>query len=390
MQVFSRYEYYGGEEGSVYRIGEAMQGPYEVENFLASTTEFINSPIRERITIPLRIFHNPDIARSLRAIQDARKFDVWQVHNVLPAMSPVVYKTAFEIGVPIVHFLHNYRFGCTNGFFLQRGVPCQRCMHGNFWPAFFGKSWRNSRIYSGAMGAVLHHIRRMDLFNKVTQWIAVSHAQKAVHVEMGVPADKIEVIHHFYEKAQPPPPPAPPGQGHAMFIGRLSEEKGVAQLLEAWRILNRPDKRLFIVGDGPESANLKAIAAKLDLNNVTFTGFLNQEQQREVWAGAAFNVIPSIWMEPCPTVVMETWANDRAIIGHNIGGIAELVTHGRNGWLTEAFQPNLLAETLNHAFNSPDECKAMAANGRNLMLTVFNKARWLEQMAAIYKKMGFS
>src|SRR5271154_2636218 len=120
MQIFSRYEHYGGEEGSVYRIGDAMQDEWDVEYFLASTAEFINSPIHEKITIPLRIFHNPDVARRLRRIQGIGKFDVWQIHNVLPAMSPVVYTTAFKLRIPIVHFLHNYRFGCTNGFFLQR------------------------------------------------------------------------------------------------------------------------------------------------------------------------------------------------------------------------------------------------------------------------------
>lgn len=387
MQIFSRYEHYGGEEGSVYRIGDAMQDQFDVEYFLASTAEFINSPLHEKLTIPLRIFHNPDVARRLRRIQGIGKFDVWQIHNVLPAMSPVVYTTAFKMGIPIVHFLHNYRFGCTNGFFLQRGVPCQRCMYGNFWPAFTGRSWRNSRVLSGAMGAVLHHIRRMDLFHKVTQWIAVSHAQKAVHVEMGVPSEKIAVIHHFYENPLPPPPPAP--DGHAMFIGRLSEEKGVSRLLEAWRLLNRPDKRLVIVGEGPESANLRAQAARLGLSNVTFTGFLKPSQQREVWAGAAFSVVPSIWMEPFGMVVLESWGNNRAIVAHKIGALPEIIAHGENGLLVEPFQPQLLADALNRAFNSPDECAAMAAAGRESLQTRFTKARWLDQIATIYWKMGF-
>ena len=387
MQIFSRYEHYGGEEGSVYRIGDAMQDQYDVEYFLASTAEFINSPLHERLTIPLRIFHNPDVARRLRRIQSIGKFDVWQIHNVLPAMSPVVYTTAFNLRIPIVHFLHNYRFGCTNGFFLQHGLPCQRCMHGNFWPAFAGKSWRNSHILSGAMGAVLYHIRHMGLFHKVTQWIAISNAQKAVHVEMGVPAEKITVIHHFYEKQDPPPAPAP--GGHAMFIGRLSEEKGVAHLLEAWRLLNRPDKRLVIVGEGPESENLRAQAARLGLSNVTFTGFLKPERQREIWAGAAFTLVPSIWMEPFGMVILESWANGRAVVAHKIGALPELITHGENGLLVEPFQPQLLADAMNRAFNSPEECNAMAEAGRQLVQTQYTKSRWLEQIATIYWKMGF-
>ena len=99
--------------------------------------------------------------------------------------------------------------------------------------------------------------------------------------------------------------------------------------------------------------------------------------------------IPSIWMEPCPTVVMETWANGRAIVACKIGGLAELVTHGETGWLVEPFQPQLLADTLNSAFNSPDECNAMADAGRQLLKTTYTKPLWLDRMAAIYRKMGF-
>ena len=388
MQIFSRYEHYGGEEGSVYRIGDAMQDSWDVEYFLASTAELMNSPVHEKVTLPLRIFHNTDVARRLRRLQDIGKFDVWQIHNVLPAMSPVVYKMAFKLGIPILHYLHNYRFGCTNGFFLQHGVPCQRCMHGNFWPAFTGKSWRDSHVLSGAMGAVLYHIRHLDLFNKVNQWVAISQAQKTVHVEMGIPADKIEVIHHFYEASQPPPPPAP--DGHAMFIGRLSEEKGVIHLLEAWRILARRDKRLVIVGEGPELTKLKAFAAWHGLDNVTFTGFLTPDHQREVWAGAAFNIIPSIWMEPFGMVALETWANNRAVIAHKIGALPEIITHGVNGWLTEPFQPRLLAQAIGHAFDSPSDCAAMAASGQESMRKNFTKARWLDEMKAVYRKMGFA
>ncbi|HWB61856.1 MAG TPA: glycosyltransferase family 4 protein, partial [Chthoniobacteraceae bacterium] len=177
--------------------------------------------------------------------------------------------------------------------------------------------------------------------------------------------------------------------GHAMFIGRLSEEKGVIHLLDAWRLLNRADKRLVIVGDGPELPNLRAYAERHHLSNVTFTGFLKPDRQREVWAGAAFTIVPSIWMEPFGMVVLESWANARAVVAHKIGALPELITHGETGLLVEPFQPQLLADALNRAFNSPDECKAMAEAGGRLVQTRFTKARWLEQIGTIYWKMGF-
>lgn len=388
LQVFSRYEYYGGEESSVYRIGDALQQLYEVEYFLASTAEFLNASVLKKAAVPLRVFHNGDVLRRLRRFQGIGNFNLWQIHNVFPAMSPALYLEAFKRDIPIVHYLHNYRFGCTNGFMLNHGQPCQRCIHGNFWPAVVNKSWHDSRFASAAMGSVLSYTRQIGLFEKVQQWIAISHAQKAIHVEMGIPEKKIEVIYHFYEKKGVPPKPTP--NGHALFIGRLSPEKGVMQLLEAWKILGRKDKQLVIVGEGPELPALQAFAHKHHLQNVIFTGFLAPSAQREIWANAAFSVVPSIWEEPFGMVVLESWANARAVIGHQIGALPELIVPGETGLLCPAFRPELLAASLDQAFKSPKLCVDMGMKGRMILKVKFTKIEWLERMQALYNRLPLS
>ena len=388
LQVFSRYEYYGGEESCVYSIGDALQELFEVEYFLTSTAEFLNTSLLKKASLPLRIFNNQEVIHRLRRFQEIGKFNLWQIHNVFPAMSPAVYSEAFSRGIPVVHYLHNYRFGCVNGFFLEHGKPCQKCIQGNFWPAVANKSWRNSRIASGGMGSVLSHVRKMGVFEKVTKWIAISHAQKALHVAMGIPTDRIEVIPHFYEKPGAPPMPTP--NGHALFMGRLSPEKGVMQLLEAWKLLGRKDKKLVIAGEGPELPALKAFVQQHRLENVTFTGFLRSEEQAAVWAQAAFCVMPSIWEEPFGMVVLEAWANARPIIGHQIGALPELISHGQTGLLSPAFRPDLLAANLELAFNSPKLCLDMGIKGRMILKVKFTRAEWRERMIALYASIGFA
>jgi len=134
LQIFNRYLQYGGEEGALFRIGDAMQEFFDIEYFLSSTAEVSHdgqSPWR----IPLKAVHNAEVDARLRRYQEVGRFDVWQIHNIFPTMSPVVYQRALEWGVPIVQYLHNYRFSCVNGFFLNHGKPCQRCLSGNFWPS---------------------------------------------------------------------------------------------------------------------------------------------------------------------------------------------------------------------------------------------------------------
>ena len=381
LQLFNPYEFYGGEEGSVYRIGDALQEHYNVEYFISSTHEMLAMPLHEKLLWPVSIFHNPKIAKKLERYQKIGRFDFWQIHNLFPALSPVVYKKAFQWGIPVIQYLHNYRFGCTNGFMLNHGNACEKCLQGNFLPALVHQSWRNSYVASGAMGAVLAYTRHLDLFEKVHHWIALSDFQKQKHLEMGVPSGKISVVHHFLESATPPPPPA--RNGYALFVGRLSQEKGVANLLKAWEIVNRPDRQLVIAGQGPELAGLKQRAAGLP--NVRFEGFKQPSELAELWAGAAFSVVPSIWQEPFGMVVLEAWAKARPVIAHRIGGVPELVKEGRTGFLADPQRPEDLAAALTRAFDSPTETEAMGREGLARLQKDFNRKVWLEKMHQIYQ-----
>jgi glycosyltransferase involved in cell wall biosynthesis len=310
------------------------------------------------------------------------------MHNVFPTMSPAVYQLAFDLGVPIVHFLHSYRLSCVNGFFLNHGEPCQRCIGGNFLPAFATKCWRDSRLASGMMGLVLREVRALDVFEKVSRWIAISHAQKAEHVKMGLPADRIDVIHHFYEPAEASPPlPATNGRT-ALFLGRLSPEKGVAQLLEAWRLLDRSDCKLMIAGDGPQRPALEAQAARLGLRNVEFMGFVRKEHQRALWEQAAFSLAPSVWLEPFGMVVLEAWANARPIIATAHGSFPELIEHGRTGLLARPRDPAALAEQMARMFDAPREAAAMGQQGRDILAKRFTRALWREKIAKVYGQLG--
>lgn len=385
LQLFNRYEHYGGEEGRVYRIGEAMEEFCDMENFITSTGELLGTGALGKLLLPFRALNNREVVGRLRHLQGAGRFDVWQAHNVFPTMSPAVYDLAFELEVPIVHFLHSYRLSCANGFFLNHGEPCQRCIGGNFWPAFQTACWRDSHLVSGMMGLVLRRVRKLDVFNRVERWIAISEAQKTEHIKMGLPADRIEVIHHFHETKDPPPPP---GDGRtALFIGRLSPEKGVSQLLDAWKLLERTDVRLLIAGEGPERPSLEAKAARLNLRNVEFIGFVNPAQQPALWARTAFSVAPSTWLEPFGMVVLEAWANARPVIASNHGSFPELIEHNRTGLLAKPHDTSSLAAQLAQMFDRPQEAAAMGQAGLKVLRTRFTREVWLESMKRLYNQL---
>lgn len=384
LQLFSRYLQYGGEEGSLYRIGDALESRHDVDYFIASTEEMMRNP---RIMLPLLAYRNLPVLSRLSKYQRLGNFDFWQIHNVFPAISPGAYTLAEKLGIPIVHYLHNYRMGCVNGFWFTKGEECRKCSSGNFLPGVLGKCWRDSYGQSAVMALMLKDVHRRGLTQQVRRWIAISHSQKTAHVEIGLPADRIDVVHHFLDH-QPTEGVADfPVQGYGLFIGRLSPEKGVDCLLTAWSKLSKT-RQLVIAGDGPELASLQQLAVSLNLTNVRFVGFVDQSGKKELWRGAAFSIVPSVWQEPFGMVVLEAWAQGRPVVAHRIGALPEIITDGFDGFLANPGDPGDLAKVLESTFLSEPMLRDMGQNGLKTLLTRFNKSRWLERIDEVYRNAG--
>src|SRR5271168_4917715 len=90
LQIFNRYLQYGGEEGSITRIGDALQEDHDVDYFFYSTSQLAGEGLWSKLQIPWKSLHNPVIAAGLTHMQQANIYDLLQIHNIFPAKSPVV------------------------------------------------------------------------------------------------------------------------------------------------------------------------------------------------------------------------------------------------------------------------------------------------------------
>jgi len=384
LQIFNRYLEYGGEEGSVFRIGDTLQEICDVEYFTSSSREFLGSSFFEKVKRPFAALHNVELCRKLDRYQAVGQFNVWQIHNIFPTMSPSVYALAFRKGIPIIQYLHNYRMSCANGYFLNHGRTCTSCIHGNFIKAPLTGCWHDSRAISGMMAVILSRLRQLNVFTRVSAWIALSQNQRALHVEMGVPEDRIHVVPHFYQVDKSRMQEA--AGRDVLFIGRLSKEKGVHQLLDAWKLVRTAQAKLLVVGDGPEREVLENRVRTEKIPNVEFIGFVKKDAQGAVWSRAAFSVVPSIWQDPLPTVVFEAWERGRAVIAANAGGLSDSVEHQVNGLLYEMFDPHQLAAHMEYLLANPKKCSEFAENGMNKLKSYYSRARWIEKLAEVYQK----
>jgi glycosyltransferase involved in cell wall biosynthesis len=244
--------------------------------------------------------------------------------------------------------------------------------------------WRDSHLESAFGGVILKRMQMMETFQKVSGWIALSKKQKENHVMMGIPEEKIHIIPHFYEYS--PEKTIETIGKNVLFIGRLSKEKGVHLLLDGWKLVNQSDAMLVFMGDGPELKVLQDRVKDEGIPNVRFLGFVKKEDQMDVWRESAFSVVPSIWDDPLPTVVFESWERGRAVIGSAKGGNIETIDHGVNGLKFSENSAVELAEAIGNLLGNPQLCSQMAASGIKKIKSTYHVKDWESKMSALYRE----
>jgi glycosyltransferase involved in cell wall biosynthesis len=383
LRIFSRYQNYGGEEDVVWRVHAELAELMEADWFESSTAEFLGKSFRSRLAAPFTAIHNSAIYKRLREAQRKRDYVAWEIHNVFPALSPSVYAAAFELDIPIVHFLHNYRLSCVNGQFLNHGTPCTRCIDGNFWPAVRTVCWRNDRIACAVMGFTLTRVRRLQVFEKVAAWIVLSDAQKQLHLRMGLPERTLHIVPHFLSVEREKPSEIPE-DGYALFLGRLSPEKGVKQLLNAWKKIRSPHARLVIAGKGFGEKEIRSLVR--DLPTVDFRGFVDRPRHEDLWAKAKFLIVPSIWHEPFGLVALEAMAHGRPLVVSNLGALPEIA--GEAGLVVDPTRTDELAAACDTLFANHALAQRMGYSGFARLKQHYNRELWVERIKQVYASCG--
>lgn len=306
--------------------------------FIRSSDDIPTLPKPQKALLPLAPIHNRWAVRDLAALIERERPDILHLHNPYPLLSPAVMRAANKRSVPVVQTVHNYRQVCAPGTFFRDGRICTDCRGRAFgWPAVRHACYRGSRPQSLIMATSLAVHR--DTWRSVPHYIALTSTIAAHLREFGVPDDRILIKPNGIP--DPGPPPTEAGGGF-IFVGRLTAEKGLPLLLDAWR--RHPEGslgQLRIVGDGPLNDSARQAAA--GRSDVVFVGPLPAEETRQAIRSAAVLVAPSLWPDVLPTVIIEALANGRPALGTDLGGIPFVI--GDAGWIVEP-TTDALAEGL--------------------------------------------
>ncbi|HIQ01001.1 MAG TPA: glycosyltransferase family 1 protein, partial [Anaerolineales bacterium] len=310
--------------------------------------------------------------RIKRLIREARP-DVAHFHNTFLRISPAAYYACKEEGVPVVQTLHNYRLICPGALLMRDGQVCEACLGKPVpWPGVVHGCWRGSRAQTAVVAGMLTVHRLMRTWTEqVDLYIALTEFARRKFIEGGLPAEKIVVKPNFVmsdelrvmrDKIPITHHSSPFTRHFALFVGRLSPEKGIRTLLRAWQTLK--DMPLKLVGDGPLMEEVQAQIAREGWTHVEVLGRKPREEVFRLMQEARALVFPSEWYEGFPMTIAEAFACGLPVIASRLGAMAEIVEDGRTGLLFEPGNPENLAEKVAWAWTHPKEMEEMGREAR--------------------------
>jgi glycosyltransferase involved in cell wall biosynthesis len=379
LVVHNSYQQRGGEDFAVEREIELLrERGHQISTFFVSNDDITNM---SRARLAADTLWSSSSKRSMKESLQSERPNVVHFQNTFPLISPAAYFAARSEGVPVVQTLHNYRLLCPNALFFRDGGACEDCLGKPVpWPGVLHSCYRGDRAASGVVAGMLTAHRFLKTWKeKVDVYIALTEFAQRKFVEGGIPAYKIAVKPNF---VNPDPGPGEGKGGYALFVGRLSEEKGVETMIRAWELLG--DRiPLKVVGDGSLAEKVSGAAERL--SGVEWMGRTPGEQVSELMKDAAFLVFPSTWYEVFPLVIVEAFATGLPVIASDIGNMSSLIDHEHTGLHFRPGDGEDLAAQVERVLLHPEDLDRMRLEARAEFEARYTAERNYERLMEIYE-----
>lgn len=377
------YQHPGGEDAvcaSEMRL--LREAGHEVIEFMLYNDEIQEYSLLEKVHLAWRTSWSGRAFRDLRDILARESPDVAHFHNTFPLISPSAYYACSAANIPVVQTLHNYRLLCPSGNLFRKGSICEECISHSLLRSVVHGCYHDSRLASAPVAGMLkvHGLlntwaAQVDLFLVCTEFA------RRKFVDAGFDEGKIRVKPNFIA---PDPGASFRRKIAALYVGRLSQEKGPQLLPAAWSKLDEAIP-LEIVGDGPLHTSLETDCARRGLQSVQFTGWLNAQAAVERLRSARFLVVPSVCYEGFPMVIAEAYACGVPVIAAGHGGLAEIVRDGSTGLHFAPGNVDDLAAKVEWAWKHTQEMEAMGRSARKEFETKYNASAALNGLECAYE-----
>ena len=367
LQIHNEYQFRGGEDSVVEAERKLLlSGGNEVFSLIAH-----NKSIKQLFSERKKYYEE------LRTLIDAHSFDVAHIHNVYHIIGNDVYELLASKNIPIIQTLHNFRFLCPAGLFMDNDYQiCEKCSQGSFISCTIKKCYQKSYVKSFGM-ALLAKNGRNEVLRYVDKFIALNGFSKSKFIQNGFESDKIVVKSNFIEFKQL----MSSNYQFILYIGRLSPEKGIHTLIEA---LKNSNYSLKIAGSGEENYvnGLKKLAEKN--TNIEFLGYINGQEKEQLVINSKFLIITSLCYENFPVSILDAYSYGKPVIASNIGGLPFIVKDQETGLLFEAGNAEALKEAINKMIEN-ERFIELGKNGYEYYKENFTEKQNYQQLMKIYE-----
>lgn len=382
LKVFNNYLAPGGEALSIGSMASHLaEGGAIVTQYIRESAEWIGPDAPPKWKQPFLMIRNPGVLADLRRVCERTKPDVCMIHNPVPVISLGVYGLMRELGIPMIRYLQNYRPLSLGGTLRIGGKSLRGDTPFLHLREILAGSWRNRP--STAMLALGYWLnRRRGDMDAVRAWIPLSQETANRFLEGGYPSDRMFVLPHAWDIA--PRPQAMPDRGYFLFLGRISQEKGVSFLIHVWRELGTDAPKLLIAGKGP----LREALEKNSPANVRWLGHVEGAEKTELLRGCRALLVPSTWDEPLGLVTYEAYEQLRPVIASSQGGLKETVMDRQTGRSLEAGDPSAWLNAIRELISHPETAEQWGLNGRRWLEENTSPELWRARFAEILRKSG--
>jgi glycosyltransferase involved in cell wall biosynthesis len=360
--VHNHYQLPGGEDRVFSQERQLLESHgHEVVVYQRSNKELLAYSPLQKLSLPKQLVWARDAHRQILALLRQERPHLVHVHNTFVQISPSIFAACREAGIPVVQTLHNFRLLCPAATFFRDGKICEECSESSLWRGVQHACYHQSHGATAAIALMLTvHRKARTWVDGVSLYIALTQFSRGKFTRGGLPAEKIMVKPNFVA----PDPGEKNGGGHgAIFVGRLSPEKGIKTLLRAWRQL-RTRVPLLIVGDGPMRGELEKMALELRLSQVTFLGQVSHAVAQAAIKNSQMLILPSECYENFPLTIIEAFSCGAPVVCSRLGAMQEIVSDGATGLHFTPGSPEELAERVAWAWDHPRQVKEMGSTAR--------------------------
>ncbi|MFA5107415.1 MAG: glycosyltransferase family 4 protein [Patescibacteria group bacterium] len=371
-----------GHEVVVFSMRDEKNIPSAYSKYFVSNVNFENVTLNwQGLRTAGRMLYSFEARRKISRLLDAEKPDLVHVHNIYHQISPSILSAIKKRNIPIVQTLHDYKLLSPNYALFCHGKICECAFGGAYYKCIRHRCIKDSTVASTLSALEMYLHKSLQLYEKnVDVFICPSMFMAEQLKRWGIRAKRIEQIYNFVTETAPTKKVT---GDYFLYVGRLSEEKGLPLLLEAFAGL--PSK-LKIVGTGPLEKELKHRVETEKMENVAFLGYREGDELSDLVSKSLAVIVPSQWYENCPLVILEAYQHGKPVIATEIGGIPELVHEGQTGYTFKLGSPNDLRKKIQLVTENISRVDEMGQNA-TAFSDQFLAEKYYQKLITIYESL---